>query len=205
MFKPVYYVRELTFVPLERNAMEHQWSWLFPARNESWKNHFAKCKLHGAVPQAKFPLSSTTDSTSMVSSHVFFTQWDISLSGHLFHVSLIGLQVAGADSPSQQQDMFADLCQVSEAGQWMSVVPVDTPGIPGVSQILHQDLWPRGPGHVCSRAIALCIRSGPVTTSTWNLAMAPTLDILGHSSLLKRGKKVPRNDNKCPEKVHMSA
>ena len=49
------------------------------------------------------------------------------------------------------------------------------------------DFW-RGPGHVCSRAIALYIRSGPVTTSTWNLATAPTLDILGHSSLLKTGK-----------------
>ena len=99
-------------------------------------------------------------------------------------ISLPDLQVAGADSPSQQQDMFADLrakAQVSgcQICQW---IPVDTPGI---SQILYQDLGPRGPGHVCSRAIALYIRSGPVTTSTWNLATAPTLDILGHSSHLK--------------------
>jgi hypothetical protein len=106
---------------------------------------------------------------------VFFTQWTSASPGH---------RVAGADSPSQQQDMFADLCQVSE-GQWMSV-PVDTPGISQIHQDC-QDLW-RGPGHVCSRAIALYIRSGPVTTSTWNLATAPTLDILGHSSLLKTGK-----------------
>ena len=81
--------------------------------------------------------------------------------------------------------MFADLCQrsVKVSGcqcQWILQVFLKFTRICG-------DFW-RGPGHVCSRAIALYIRSGPVTTSTWNLATAPTLDILGHSSLLKTGK-----------------
>lgn len=110
---------------------------------------------------------------------MFFTQWTSACP------VTACLQVAGADSPSQQQDMFADLCQrsVKVSGcqcQWILQVFLKFTRICG-------DFW-RGPGHVCSRAIALYIRSGPVTTSTWNLVTAPTLDILGHSSLLKTGK-----------------